>query len=150
MQYAQRFARAGSYRRGKGTIGDLDVIMVPKTELHLKDLVAHAVPMGMTYTGDKLSCVLSNEVTEGEGRTELEIWLSTPESFINKLWFRTGSAQFNIKMACAARRQGWLLNQHHLCINRYAHPADRRVEHFDSEESLFSRLGVKFVLPEHR
>jgi len=129
---------AGSYRRGKATMGDVDIIFFPRSgtdEFKIRTAFLQAfgtlkskkgVKKTGTYKGVSFDC----EIASAENRGAM-------------LLFKTGSATFNIKMRARAKARGMLLNQYGLWL-------DGEQVAGVTEESIFTGLQLGFKEPEER
>lgn len=130
------FEIAGSYRRGKSTIGDIDVVT---TEL------AHAV-------NPRLRAIADEMIDEGERKTSLrvlshrvDIRFTRPSQFGSMLLYLTGSKAFNIKLREIAIEKGYKLNEYGI--------EDRTtmsLKEYPTEEEIFATLSMDYVVPELR
>ena len=130
------FAMAGSYRRGKSTIGDIDIVS--------KELPSVANP--------KIRDVADEMIDEGSRKTSfrclgkrVDVRFSRPEQFGSMLLYLTGSKPFNIKMREHAIFRGFKLNEYGL-----EDRAEGTLKEFPTEEEIFSFLGMDYIVPELR
>lgn len=130
------FMFAGSYRRGKSSVGDLDVVSKELPDhLHraLKTVAAEVIDAG----DRKISLrVLGKRV---------DVRFSRPSQFGSMLLYLTGSKAFNIRMRERAIARGWKLNEYGI--------EDRltgALREFSTEEEIFSFLGLDYIVPELR
>jgi DNA polymerase (family 10) len=130
------FAMAGSYRRGKSTIGDIDIVS--------KELPSVANP--------KIRTIAEEMIDEGAKKTSfrclgkrVDVRFSRPEQFGSMLLYLTGSKPFNIRMREYAIFKGFKLNEYGL-----EDRAMGTLREFSTEEEIFSFLGMDYVVPELR
>lgn len=130
------FEFAGSYRRGKSSIGDIDVVT---TE-----------PPGRL--NPKLRTIGEEVIDAGDRKTSLRIRgkrvdfrFTGAQQFGSTLLYLTGSKAFNIKLREIAIARGYKLNEYGI--------EDRatgvRTE-FSGEEEMLSFLGLEYIVPELR
>lgn len=129
---------AGSYRRGKETLGDLDILVTAGKGSPVMDRfvsyeeVASVISKGPTRAAVILHCGL-----------QVDLRVVEPESFGAALHYFTGSKAHNIQV----RRMG---QQRGLKINEYGvFKGEQRVTGAD-EESVFKSVGLPFIPPELR
>ncbi len=129
---------AGSYRRRRDTVGDLDLLVTaqdgPAVGDKLVDYenVAEVLAHGPTRTTVVLRSGLQVDVR------------AVPEqSYGAALLYFTGSKAHNIALRALANEHGWKLNEYGLFAGR------RRIAGA-SEEEVYRKLGVAFIPPELR
>jgi DNA polymerase (family 10) len=130
------FTVAGSYRRGKSTIGDIDIVTT--------DSPHHLNPL--------LRTVAEEKIEEGDRRTSIrllgkrvDIRFTDMATFGSMLMYLTGSKAFNIRMRAIAITKGWKLNEYGIKerLNGQMHT-------FKDEISMFAHLGLSYIPPELR
>jgi DNA polymerase (family 10) len=127
---------AGSYRRGKSSIGDIDIV--------ISESASSANP--------RLRLVADEIIDVGEKRTSIrvlgrrvDIRFTRPEQFGSMLMYLTGSKAFNIKLREISLNRGYKLNEYGI--------EDRNaggLREFRTEKELFSFLGLDYIVPELR
>lgn len=139
--HCDRIETAGSIRRGRPLVHDIDILMIPKSG---HDLVLSSLLCGMgslEVDGPKIKRLhLPKE------NIALDIYIATPATWATILLIRTGSAEHNMRLSSLANRKGWhlkasgdgLLDENG---NRIAG---------DTEESIFEALGVPYQEPSER
>ncbi len=134
----EKLAVAGSIRRQRPVVNDIDLVMIPIDRWKL-DL--RVMSLGKVNMSDlKLSRVTM------DGGTRVDIYFATPETFATLLLIRTGSVESNIRLCATAKRRGW-----RLCADGSGLFNERgeRVAG-DSEESIYEALGLTYQPPERR
>lgn len=133
-----RVVVAGSYRRRRDTVGDLDVLVTTKSgatvgnRLVKYENVAQVVAHGPTRTTVMLRSGLQVDVR------------AVPEkSYGAALLYFTGSKAHNISLR-------GLANQHHWKLNEYGLFAGKRRIAGATEEEVYAKLGLAFIEPELR
>lgn len=132
----RRFIVAGSYRRGKATIGDIDII----TCQNPRDV------------NTRLRSIVTETIDEGERRTSVrigsrrvDIRFAAHSYFGSMLMYLTGSKEFNIRMRNIAIDRGYKLNEYGM-----ERKSDRVLETFATEREIFSALSLEYIPPELR
>ncbi len=134
----ERVEIAGSYRRGRDTVGDLDVLLSapPGTE-PIAALEQYPDVREVTASGaTKAAGILRN----GLG---LDVRVVPPESFGAALQYFTGSKQHGIHVRRRAQERGLKLNEYGL-FQGAKRIAGR------TEEGVYERLGLSWIAPELR
>lgn len=131
-------AVAGSFRRGRETVGDLDVLVTadPGSPVMRRfaayEEVARVLALGETRATVVLKCGL-----------QVDLRLVPPESYGAALHYFTGCKAHNI----AVRRLGQARG---LKINEYGVFRGRRRIAGETEESVFAAVGLPWIPPELR
>ena len=133
-----RVVVAGSYRRRRDTVGDLDVVVTAADGAAVGDKlvgyenVAQVLAHGPTRTTVVLRSGLQVDVR------------AVPEaSYGAALLYFTGSQAHNIALRAIAARRGWKLNEYGLFSGR------RRIAGV-TEEEIYHKIGLTFIPPELR
>ena len=128
---------AGSLRRGKETIGDLDLISSDKRAIRLLESfpgVAQLLESGQKRASVKL-----------KGGTQVDLRVFGEDEKGAALLYFTGSKDHNIALRSIALQKGWKLNEYGLFDAK-----DGRRLAGGTEEEVYSKLGLKYVPPELR
>jgi DNA polymerase (family X) len=131
-------AVAGSYRRAKETVGDLDIVVAAKRgEIVMDRFCDYSQVVRVVSKGDTRSTViLSNGL-------QVDLRAVPAVSFGAALYYFTGSKAHNIATRRMAQSRG-------LKINEYGvFRANRRVAG-DTEQSVFRAVGLPYIPPELR
>ncbi len=129
---------AGSYRRAKETVGDLDILVTARANSPVLDRfltygeVAEVIAKGSTRASVRLASHL-----------QVDLRVVPEESYGAALHYFTGSKAHNI----AIRELG---QQHGLKINEYGVFKDGRRIAGETEESVFQAVDLPFIPPELR
>jgi DNA polymerase (family 10) len=145
-----RIVPAGSYRRRKETIGDLDLLAesddaerVVATFTALPS-VASVINRG----GHKAA------VTLGGRGPQVDLMLMPPDETGTYLIHFTGSKEHNVRLRAMARDRGWSLSEYgFLKIGEHGEPLTgdlAELRTFASEEAAYAFLGLPFIDPELR
>ena len=139
---------AGSLRRSRETIGDVDVLVAANpedAEVIFDQFVNHELVVEVLGRGDTKSSVRT------ENGRQVDLRIVKPNEFPAALMYFTGSKEHNIVLRQRARERGMALNEYGLFkLN------DQNETDFDqpvktsSEEEIYQKLGLNFVPPEHR
>ncbi len=135
--YCKRIVVAGSVRRQKPNVRDIDILLVPFDPWNLTHEIM-GLGQSIVY-GDKLKRINYNG-------TQIDIYYASEKTFATLLLIRTGSVQNNIRLASLAKKRGW-----HLAASGDG-LFDEKGERIagDSEESIYAALGLPYQRPEER
>ena len=134
--YSERIEAAGSVRRLKSKVNDVDIVLIPKWDMRS---VIPELFTDVKVNGPKLARVTYRGV-------QVDLYYASPETYATLLLIRTGPKQHNIDLCTRAMKKGWMLraNGDGLFDNRGARVAG------DTEESIFRALGLEYIPPERR
>jgi len=134
----QRVEIAGSYRRMKDTVGDLDILVtaLPGSPV-MKRFVAYDEVRDILAHGDTRSSIaLKNGL-------QVDLRLVPVESYGAALHYFTGSKAHNIAIRRLAQARG-------LKINEYGVFRSKQRIAGDTEQSVYAAVGLPFIEPELR
>ncbi len=129
---------AGSYRRGKDTVGDLDILVVAAEPGAVMDRFA-AFPgvAGVLARGDtKMSVRLQSKL-------QVDLRVVPDESFGAALQYFTGSKAHNVVLRGKAKAAGLKINEYGVFRGE-----DRIAGH--TEEEVYAAVGLPWIPPELR
>jgi DNA polymerase (family X) len=138
---------AGSLRRGKETVGDLD-LLVTMAEGHTKQKDVDAVAKHiLTYAGiDQTLAHGENKVSFTlENGLQVDVRLLEKENFGAALLYFTGSKEHNVALRGRANEMGYTLNEYQLATLK----GEKRVAG-RTEEEIYGKLKLEFIPPELR
>ena len=138
-------AVAGSYRRRKEVVGDLDFIVATNSPAEVSEFfVKHEmVESVMAHGATKSSVRLKNGI-----QADLRV-VKNPE-YPFALNYFTGSKEHNIVMRQRALARGWTLNEYRLGIDETPKVTPQPVPPIYEERDLYRALGLDYVEPELR
>jgi len=129
---------AGSYRRRRETIGDLDILVT-------SDNVARAMDYFVHY--GEVAAVISHGETRAtvklRGGLQVDLRAVEPAAYGAALQYFTGSKAHNVELRKIAQEQGYKLNEYGLF------KGTRRVAG-RTEEEIYAKLGLDWMPPELR
>lgn len=141
--YCERIEIAGSVRRRKPEVNDIDIVLIEKPEAALTINYAIAHIGTMLKDGPKIKQLW---YTENQTLIAVDLYLATPATWPTLLFIRTGSKENNIRLASLARRKGW-----HLKANGDGlFDEDGNRVAGDTEESIYEALAIPYQEPEER
>jgi DNA polymerase (family X) len=127
---------AGSLRRGKSTVGDLDLLSTdPRVVDAIRGCpgVAQVLESGPKRTSVKL-----------EDGVQVDVRLFTEDEYGAAMVYFTGSKDHNIALRNLAIEKGWKLNEYGLFDQK-----GRRLAG-ETEQDVYRKLGLAYVPPELR
>ncbi len=132
---------AGSLRRGRETVGDLDLLVTGSGSAQaLAHIVKHPKTQEVLGQGANKA-----SVTFGLERLQVDVRALPHESFGAALQYFTGSKEHNVVLRTNAIKQGLTLNEYGL----FTLEDNQRVAG-ENEEDVYSRLGYAWIPPELR
>lgn len=143
----EKVAVAGSIRRRKETIGDIDILVVSRRPQKVMDrflrspFIDHIYGKGTTKTNVRLKSGI-----------DADIRVVPEESFGAALNYFTGSKDHNIALREIAIKKGWKLNEYGLFAGekQKARGGEMRMIAGKTEEEIYERLGLSYIEPELR
>lgn len=130
---------AGSLRRRKITIGDLDLVAAARDPQPIMDaFIHHPDVQRIAGQGENKSSI------EAAGGLNIQLWIQPPERFGTLLQFVTGSKEHNVRLRELAQKKGLSLSEQSISN------ADGSERFFSSEEGVYAALGLPWIAPELR
>ncbi|WP_299873514.1 DNA polymerase/3'-5' exonuclease PolX [uncultured Cocleimonas sp.] len=129
---------AGSFRRCKETVGDLDILVTAKESKKVMECISHydeisnVVSMGSTRSTVILDCGM-----------QVDVRVIAPESYGAALVYFTGSKPHNIELRKLAQKLGYKINEYGV-FKQDKHIGGK------TEEELYKKLGLNYIEPELR
>lgn len=148
LEGVQQIEVAGSLRRSKETIGDID-ILIGAEKKHIADLFEvftnHGRVTEILGKGDTKSSV---RTTDGR---QVDLRIVKPENFAAALMYFTGSKEHNVEMRSRARNKGMSLNEYGLYkLDDNGETNWDAPQQFKTEADIYKLLDLNFVPPELR
>lgn len=139
MEGVERAEPAGSLRRNRETVGDLDLLAASATPRKVLEAFVDLPQVAQVEgQGDtKASVVLGNGV-------RVQLWVHPPQRFGSALQYATGSKEHNVHLRELARKQDLSLSEHGF-----------KTESQDeitcaTEQEVYEELGLPWITPELR
>jgi DNA polymerase (family 10) len=138
LQELKQWEVAGSFRRGKETIGDLDILVQAQDRSKaVKKLLEYSSIADIIGKGkEKVSVRLS-------GGLQVDFRFFDSGSFGAALMYFTGSKAHNIKLRKMAQQNDWKLNE-------YGLSKDKKRLAGKTEQAVYKRFGMVWIPPELR
>ncbi|WP_163101285.1 DNA polymerase/3'-5' exonuclease PolX [Peribacillus alkalitolerans] len=137
-----RFSRAGSLRRMRETVKDLDyIIATEKPDIVKEHLLSMANIKDVVAGGDtKVSIVLAHQYD-----LSVDFRLVKPHEFITTLHHFTGSKDHNVRMRQIAKDRGEKISEYGV-----ENLETGEILTFESEKEFFAHFDLSFIPPEAR
>jgi len=152
IAYLQKFSGidkitpAGSLRRGRESVGDLDILVTGKvcsTEEGRQKAIDHVAKypplMDIIARGDNK---ISFHLRDG---MQVDVRLLPPESFGAAMQYFTGSKAHNVTLRQRALKMGYTLNEYSLATLEGEKPIAGK-----TEEEIYAKLNLDYIPPEMR
>lgn len=131
---------AGSLRRMRSTVGDLDILVAAKDSKAVMEAFINL--KGVERVLGKGDTKASIEFFDG---VRAQVWVHPPEKFGTALQYATGSKDHNVKLRQIALDKGLSLSEHALAkVNGKGEILCA------TEEEVYKTLGLQYVPPEMR
>jgi DNA polymerase (family 10) len=132
---------AGSFRRCKEALGDLDLLVSSKNpEAVSQFFVQHPLVKEILAQGPTKSSV------QLEGGLQCDLRVVKSEEFPFALLYFTGSKEHNIRLRNRALERGWSLNEYRYTVEQGAAEPPQ----IHDEMELYASLGLSYIPPELR
>jgi len=138
---------AGSLRRGRETIGDLDLLVTMRPghdkQKDVDSVAAHIlkypeIRQELAHGENKVSVLLTSGI-------QVDVRLLEKRSFGAALLYFTGSKEHNVALRGRANEMGWTLNEYALTTLKGG-----KVVASKTEEEIYSKLKLDYIEPELR
>ena len=146
--YCQRIAIAGSLRRKRSMIGDIEIVAIPRYQKNLFGDPDPHLPTELDRflkrrLGDKLNKNGSKYKSFDYGKYKVDLFLATPRNFGNIFTIRTGSRDFSAWLMSSSVKGGALpigMRQK----DGYLWKGEKMIPCPD-ERDLFDAINIPFV-----
>ena len=155
--YVSEMSIAGSVRRECGTVGDIELVIVPKDEFSMGKAFPEGYP-GLTVNGSRLKRFIY-----ADQGLQVELYITNKSDYGRILAIRTGSADYShYVLAVRWNRIGWTgtpdgLRRKSECIKKSTWKISPEYKlcptlppEFHTEEDFFAFLGIEWVHPKAR
>jgi DNA polymerase (family X) len=135
----------GSFRRGRETIGDLDILIATKQPERIIEHFLQFNPIdrvlarGETKASVLLKCGI-----------QADLRVVANHEFPFALGYFTGSKEHNVVLRGRALQNGWTLNEYRLAPEPGSKKAPKPIPEIQTEADLYRALGLAYIPPELR
>jgi len=138
---------AGSLRRGKETVGDLDLLVTLASGKHtpkaVESISQHIlafpdIDQTLAHGENKVSFLLKSGM-------QVDVRILEKEVFGAALLYFTGSKEHNVTLRGRANKMGFTLNEYALATLKGERPVAR-----ETEEEIYAKLELDYIPPELR
>jgi NAD-dependent DNA ligase len=148
-----RYEIVGSYRRGKVSSGDIDVIITSKNAglfgAFIDSLIKSNIILEVLSRGESKCLVISRFGNYPARR--VDFLYSSPEEYPYAILYFTGSKGFNATMRGHALKKGYSLNEHGLSkMEDKKKVGDKLLLNISDERGIFDFLGLEYKEPKER
>ncbi|MFC1870445.1 DNA polymerase/3'-5' exonuclease PolX [Chloroflexota bacterium] len=140
MPGVRNLAAAGSLRRFRETVGDIDLMCTADSPAEVIQAFT-----GLSVVKEVLGCGTTRASVIVPGDLQVDLRIVDHDSFGSLLQYFTGSKQHNINLRERAHRQGLKLSEYGI-----TNLATEEPEKFATEEAFYRRQGLEFIPPEIR
>ncbi len=142
----EKITPAGSLRRGRETVGDLDILVTgpcAKDEAMRNAVIEHILKFpGILDVLAKGENKVSFKLRSG---MQVDVRILPPESFGAAMQYFTGSKNHNVTLRQRALKMGYTLNEYGL-----ARLEDNAIVASHTEDEIYGKLGLDCIPPEMR
>lgn len=160
----ERLIVAGSLRRRKPTVGDVEILYIGKTEVR-QDPADMFASITVNLADEAIAALEKSGVLERRKNVNgsemygpknklmrhrasglpVDLFAATAENWWNYLVCRTGPADSNTRICMAAQDRGWKWNPYGAGFSR-----DGEIRAMESEAEVFAFVGLPYAQPEER
>src|SRR5437588_1179978 len=137
---------AGSLRRGRETVGDLDVLVTGRccvNDTERENLIEHVTGLpGLMQVIARGDNKVSFRMRSG---MQVEVRTLSPDSFGAAMQYFTGSKSHNVALRQRALKMGFTLSEYSL-----AEPDNQKPVAGKTEEEIYAKLKLDYIPPEMR
>jgi DNA polymerase (family 10) len=142
----EKVTPAGSLRRGRETVGDLDILVTGKAccdNSTLQELIQHVIKLpGLMEIIAKGENKVSFRLRNG---MQVDVRLLPPDSFGAAMQYFTGSKAHNVALRQRALKMGYTLSEYSLARLDTEEPVAGK-----TEEEIYAKLNLDYIPPELR
>jgi DNA polymerase/3'-5' exonuclease PolX len=168
-----RIEIAGSLRRNKPLVGDIEILYIPKNTqikdpldlfgdkkviVNAADVIIHeliqrgSLAKRLNVNGSETWGDLNKHAVASRTGIPVDFFATSHDHWFNSLVFRTGSLQTNIQIATAAKTNGYRWNPYGFGFEKHlaGEPGQVRWVKMNSERDVFDFCGLPYLEPTER
>jgi DNA polymerase (family 10) len=140
-----QISSGGSFRRGRETIGDLDILIATKQSKNvIEHFLTHSAIDRVLAQGPTKASVLLNHGVQADLRVVANL------EFPFALCYFTGSKEHNVALRGRALQNGWTLNEYRLGPEPTSKKVPKPIPEIWTEADLYRALDLAYIPPELR
>lgn len=145
LKEVQKIEVCGSFRRGRDTIKDIDILVASKNPKPVMDafVTAPGVIQVLGHGDTKSSILIKAHGAGGNVSMQADLRVIEEKQFPFALMYFTGSKEHNVALRSRANDRG-------LKLNEYALAGESRDVPCKSEADVYKALGLEYIPPELR
>ncbi|MDI6822216.1 MAG: DNA polymerase/3'-5' exonuclease PolX [Actinomycetota bacterium] len=137
QDFVERADMAGSLRRMKETIGDIDLLAASYEPHKVMDYFCHMPEVAQVLVkGDTKSSIIARN------GLQIDLRVVSPDQYGSALQYFTGSKEHNVHLREIARKKGLKINEYGI----FEMEVDRRIGG-EKEEEIYEVLGMSYIPP---
>ncbi len=140
VQGVQQVEIAGSYRRGKETVGDIDILVAATEAKRVMDVF-----VSMNGVAEILAQGATKSSVRMENGLQIDIRVVQKEQYGSALQYFTGSKEHSVALRTIAVRKGLTLSEYGLFTIK-----EKKLVASKTEEEVYKKLGLQYIPPEMR
>lgn len=139
IEAVERAESAGSLRRRKETVGDLDLLVASQKPKDVMQAFVEDEQVDQVLgQGDTKASVIRRD------GLRMQLWVHPPERYGSALQYATGSKEHNVRLREIAQKQGLSLSEH-----GFKNESDELIQ-CSTEQEVYQTIGLNWVPPELR
>ncbi|MEC9373001.1 MAG: DNA polymerase/3'-5' exonuclease PolX, partial [Planctomycetota bacterium] len=157
LKAAKQVEFAGSLRRGRDTIGDIDILVATSDPAAISTAFREMPEVTQVLAAGETKSSVRLQAMDSAARTHVlqaDLRVVAPEAFGAALHYFTGSKEHNVRVRERALKMGYTLNEYGLfpLDDEKTPPQQRGVKPTASrtEEQVFQKLDLPYIPPEIR
>jgi DNA polymerase (family 10) len=143
IPHVQQAIVAGSLRRKKETIGDIDILLTAESR-QWKKIINRFVQLPIVEKVLAAGSTRASVLLKGN-HVQVDIRIVHENEFGAALLYFTGSKEHNILLRTLAKKRGWKINEYGL----FEEKTGRRLAG-ETEQEIYQLLGLRYIPPEKR
>lgn len=151
-----KFEIVGSYRRGKSSSGDIDII-ITNTDNNQNTLdkilegLEHDKSISIKFLSRGKTKSMAIVKIEKDGiHRRVDFLYTSPQEYPFALLYFTGSKVFNTVVRQKANDLGYTLNEHEISYKQQGVKGKKLEKIFNSEKEILNYLGIEYIEPTER
>lgn len=134
---------AGSLRRKKETIGDIDIVLTAD-ERKWKKIISAIIKIPMVERVLAAGKTRAGVILKSEN-TQADVRIVHDNEYGAALFYFTGSKEHNIQLRSLAKQKGWKINEYGVFDNKTGKKLAG-----ETEEGIYKLFGLSYIPPEKR